>query len=886
MKEYIIQMFNLTSNLFIKLLCLSISFIAISAQSSTVIFSDSTAPSKYIPGEINNDIADILLINPKNEQHISFNYFDTFNIQNNKLTIYNGASSFESVTNSESAAVIVIVSNSIAISNDVEIIGSPADVLFITNTGGNIICNDCSFKNINRLTIANATFSDSESIGSLNTTNGSVTINNLSAPGIQSLEVISKYINTTGTIDTNLTAHEHPEGGMIISENGPLIVGSGGVSLYSGNVSVNYKDLMLNTITKTSPLDINANINAATLGVFTANTINIPQNVRLSTISDAISTSSRRISTLSGALENKFYAPLEGIFLTTLKDSTADINVSGTLLTDNKLSIKSNRHINMTSQSRLISATTEFLARNTLTNKGLIQTTRFDASAQNSINNGSIAATEVMIHVDNNIFNSFGGNITANKITLKSTSGYVINGSRSDKINYNTSILPLSVDLSAVNWGISTNVSSTGVLSNHLAANILANEIYIEAPQIENINPYTKIKLTNENWDTGISINSSSSSQVSIQAETKIHLIASNYILNSSAIMGVNQHNGEMSINTPKLSNERYSLTTQLQSYNQVLYSDNASRQHDVINSGTVTEITTYSPPGRIFSFGQFRFSDGIENNIKAHFINEFSYFEIFQNAYFHETEIKTLGLSLGYNFSSTEARGIRQCNTYGVCSQNEQYVVHAEAETLFSIKGNLLGIDESIPSSDLSVDNADVLSAHIQILIEAYLETYNYRRTGSYVEGQYGYTQNESFSGDILTFTSIQCTPNSNTSGGGSGGCSQNVLTKSISELLDAATDDNEHEETGYTNAQIEAAAVSYVKTLPKVNTENSTLPYNSNDNQLVSVINDSSQDITIIYNEKYYSFFHGYGTPTNQPHTYRVQISVPLSSLEPHIQ
>ncbi|KNC65187.1 hypothetical protein AC626_24685 [Pseudoalteromonas rubra] len=84
------------------------------------------------------------------------------------------------------------------------------DVVF-TTTSASLTCKSCSFDNMGRVTLLNGTFSDTN-LDSRST--GKIAIENLFAPGIQSLELIAKSIVTTGVIDTNLRAERHPRGGF------------------------------------------------------------------------------------------------------------------------------------------------------------------------------------------------------------------------------------------------------------------------------------------------------------------------------------------------------------------------------------------------------------------------------------------------------------------------------------------------------------------------------------------------------------------------------------------------------------------------------------------------------------------------------------------------
>ena len=792
---------------------------------------------RYVVG--GNSQNDILVQALKNSQDISFNRFSNFNLTSKSLSIFNGSILSNGSPSNDSSKTIVIQANSINLAEEIIIIGAPADLLFVSPN--NISCTQCRFVNVGRVTIANANYSSTSTVGNLSTrTSGTITVNNLTAPGIQSLELIAEKINLAGTINTNFRADMHPEGGMIVSESGAKVIGGGGVNIYPGKFTIDYKTLKINSASATSTHTLSADIQSASIAVTSPNTIILPSGNDLNTANDALSSSVRN---------GEFYAPLEGIFLTTLKNINASINISGSLITDNSISLKSHKDISLSSSSNMITNSLELIAKGVISTKGIMQATLANFTAADFRNTGNIQAKIVKVDTVNNIFNSYGGVIKAQKITLSAPSGTVTNGSRNTKVNYSLgNSLPITVDLAASVWGIKTNVTNTGATANNLSAHLLASEIFIDCNNLENINPYFIDRPNDSAWDEGIRINNTSSNQVSIQAENKLEIIARNTALNSSALIGLNQE-GNFYLNTPKFSNERYHLSVASFKYTQLILSDNKSRQHDFVKTGDATKVTSYSPPGRVYSFGELKFNH-VNPSTQSEFINEFSYFEVFKDLFFYKADVKTLGLETGIRFQGTSLQNIRSCIVFQNCS-NTFTITSAESETLFSIRGNVYGIDPSLPSqSDLIIDNINVLQVQIQNAIKAFLAPYN---IGDWTSQKFSYISKSNVNGDTLTATLVECQKKIIKGDGGhlDDICHSKVITQSISVLLDDVTANNGYEDTGYTYQQLKDAINIYIQTLEPTT---SIFLLIKSQRKILSGFNydNSNDEMTVLYKEE----------------------------------
>ncbi|ENP7384120.1 FhaB protein, partial [Vibrio parahaemolyticus] len=343
-------------------------------------------------------------------------------------------------------------------------------------------------------------------------------------------------------------------------------------------------------------------------------------------------------------------------------------------------------------------------------------------SANQFINNGVVESANIDVETEKSIYNSFGGKVLGKNVTLYSKSGAVINGSRTDKAVYLDEALTIGGEGYEVKkqFGIwqalkdHSAIKSANSASN-LSASILADNLDIQAKRIENINPYHLEKSNSVNWDAGIRVNGIKANQVAIEAERSLKLKASAYVLNSSAIMGLNG-GGEFLVNSPIFSNERYEISFESYPYRVVEYSQDDSKKNEIghYKSGTETKILTYSPPGRVFSFGDFQFSRGGTSDPKkvqsSKLFNEVSYFQAFKDARFFNSTIKSIGLEIGTDTENTDFEGMTSCLNYRRC--NREYVTtRTEAETLLSFEGNVFGVNGEVATeSDLIIDNINSL--------------------------------------------------------------------------------------------------------------------------------------------------------------------------------
>lgn len=668
---------------------------------------------------------DAIRVTPANSHGISVNTFSSFSVTGKKLTLIHGGLQEDGYT---PAKLIVIKSDSISVQHEIELLGEPADILFVDTSSAvsnKISCVSCKFTNFGRVTLAAATTgftisSGMSSIGNLSTFSGGIVeANNLDAVGIQSLELIGESVTTGGNINTNMRANIDSNGGYTLSPAGKHVVASGGINIYSGTTAVTYEGLSVSARSGAhagSALDLDGQYSAATVSIISTRPVRIKNTAKISTFSDIVATSVH---------QGNLIVPVEGVFVQTNRAGYSGITIDGQIQSDNKVQLVSPDDITL---NKKIQGGEIFLVSGggvRLTSQGAIESGVLTVGANWFSNQGYISANTVEVETTKTLYNHFGGKISGNAVKLVSLEGGVINGSRTNKeySPVDLAALALSSQLTADDrYGVYRQVmSESGTARSNIAASIAGNTIDIKAVRFENINPYHLTKPTGDIWSNGIDLDVSTSRRVSVQAEQSLRIKAPQYILNSSAVMGLNQA-GDFSINTLLLMNQRYRIEAELAVFSRQTYQEDGVEGYSggagTTESGIETYLTAYSPPGITYSFGGFKFSDGHENNlVRAEFINQFSFLEVSADAHFHDAEFQSIGLMM----AGRPSHGYEpvRCAAYG-CSA-ATYTSLIEYETLSSFAGTVYGI-----SSNLKVATINQLDdAYKQAMLDEFIADY-----------------------------------------------------------------------------------------------------------------------------------------------------------------
>jgi hypothetical protein len=163
--------------------------------SSSFAFSVNITPVEYLGVSASyKENTDFIELAPADANGISYNKFNSFDSSGTSLKILN----LDSVN---PADVIVFDAPNITLNAELKLIGSRAEILFVTtNTNSTINCNSCSFDGFTRITLASAKFDRAydatlPTLGALNSSAaGNVNINNLDAPNVLILDVFANNV--------------------------------------------------------------------------------------------------------------------------------------------------------------------------------------------------------------------------------------------------------------------------------------------------------------------------------------------------------------------------------------------------------------------------------------------------------------------------------------------------------------------------------------------------------------------------------------------------------------------------------------------------------------------------------------------------------------------
>lgn len=714
----------------------SLALAAAQASDFGTLHSATAGQPKVFTGQTGEPNEDLLIPAVANTSGVSFNNTTKFSIDR-PLKIINTVDSASPNGLKTAAKLIIIQAPLITLASDIELVGETADLLIIDNNAAtNFVCSSCSFKNIGRLTLAKGITQSlsaaTTSIGTINLSNayGALTIGNLYAPGIVSLELLAQNLQLSGTINTNQKAVNHPAGGFEINPTGNLVVTSGGVNIFSTSMSINYEEAK---VTATTPRDgiftLGGAINAASVNIKVAAPLTLTTNI------------STRGDVLANALyRGKAASIQEGITVNTLGTSQSkvtNLNINAPLASDGIISFNAGGALNISAPlfAYQVNATTLGKIFNLNTIKANIAT----FAADKFENNGIIKAENLTVSTDQEIQNRFGGHLLSSNINLLSRLSFVRNGSAMPFKPSNETFVLAKADQSNTT-DLSTmmldglNYSGATKVAN-LSARILGKNIQIAgATNVENINPYFVFTKNPDDWASGVPFDPYAAARVAIMAENTLKISAKEYVLNSSAIMAVNTFSAVTTdsnnavdtpflINAPNVANERYlvkvladpllsngsSTSTSYSGYTQITSS---------VSKDIVAKLYLYSPPGIMYSFapiGMYFSVPGQTSPLTSPggFINNTAYFEALSDVYFMGNgSFSTLGLKLEkenfYNAQTTVGVA-KECykvstdvnsEAYGRCMNNTTYsttsggtTVQADLQnTLFSVSGRILG--------------------------------------------------------------------------------------------------------------------------------------------------------------------------------------------------
>jgi len=795
----------LLKKIYLPLACLLVSlcaaFSATNIAASTIVLSSTgNNDAKLIASAESN--LDMLIPSLANSVGNSYTTLTTLNIDR-PLKIINAADT-HGTTNGKAAKLIILDATSVNLRSSIEIVGETADLLILGGKNGSgFYCTNCSFTNIGRATLAIATpsFNSSYDPGILTPINANswLVVSGLSNDRVASMELIGNYVSLSGLINTQERGSQSSDGSYQRNSSGSLIIGAGGFNIFSG-FAVSYSNLQLGVRQTSSNLVISSSTQITSQAVHISTAKAFSTTATISTKSDVASAVNYR---------GNLSAVEESIKIYSFADSGSLI-IGGTLYSDNLIDVRSSSDLIFNGNIQaagLIGVASGKLIQNSMgvmslpgnaarwivsrgkpqddyivsnascspndqpadTTKAAVCISAF-FSANNIENNGTIKGKSVVMASTQELQNRYGGKIFADNIQLSSQYSFIRNGSKypfkpaSDLPQIFDPIDPTKIPLGTITIdGAPFLAAENGASKVDSTALILGKNIKIVASgNIENVNPYVEVTTDPAAWVNGVVFSPLKSARVQILADNNLLIGSGNYLLNSSAYMGVSNQGGQFYASAPSIANQRYTTQAAITEFK-----DTANA---VTNEGIRSALMVYSPPGVIYSFSPLTFILATGGS----FVNNTSYFEVLSDANFNDvnpqriiniglnvqsvvntsvnsnyvycmSQIKTTGTGAG----TSEAEGRRiydeqqKCNAlYGGTTVAPGTKVEAEQGTLFSVKGNVNG-----EKADLFVTNHNVMTEMKNQVISEYILAH------SGTNAAFGYT-----SGSI---------PTNNTTGG-----------------------------------------------------------------------------------------------------------------------
>lgn len=733
---------------------------------------------------VSGDAGDLLVVATPNSQGVSSTAFTEFSVDR-PLKIINTRDAHGNPTG-VAASLIVIQANNVNLSSGIEIIGETADILIVgADAARGINCRNCSFTNAGRVTVLFGQVTYSAQGTPLDLVPFSSTyalaVNGLTTSSVGEVELVAKNIALDGNINTQMRANLNSDGSYQLTPSGGVIVGAGGINLFAG-YNLDYQTLTVKNPNTASSISLPSSLSMTTQAVRIESAGTLTLSATINTQSDVN----------SPAIYRKKLAAIQEAIKIYVLGEQAGLNMNGNLISDNLIELKSAGELNVNGNVR--SKSINYAAGETakLNHRGSSQAFADLILAGGAIeNNGQLRSLKVYLAGINDVQNRFGGKILGDVIEISSQKGLVRNGSQypfKQKDDLPLLVSPtqnanLSGHFATLDLQVNGLPLTGATRVNDLSAFILGKSITIFSSlgNVENINPYFEYTLDPSTWVNGVIFDTVKSSQVQLVADDYLGIRTNNLLLNSSAILGVNNINGKFQVNSPYISNERYTTQAEIQQFN--------SSTSTSTTTGIETDLYTFSPPGIIYSFSPLSFGITITN---GGFVNNTSYFEVLNNATItsktsttgETAQVTSIGLQLSRESSGSiinENTTYSQCvaklkastsnvtseaigRTCGASSTTYYYSNNVEQSmkgTLFSVAGNLYGA-----STQFYGTNHDLMNELKNKQIEIYNNqqaTQNVSFTGGYVGGSYSYIMQMSLSADKSTYEFYKVITSSN---------------------------------------------------------------------------------------------------------------------------
>lgn len=655
---------------------LRISWIAILLSiCSADVFANSIVPvsgqaARYVA---DSSIENMLYVAPPNSAGISINRFTTFTATSPLLLVNTPTYQLATGAPVNPARTVVLIAEKFDLRTSIDVVGPATDVVLLTNSAnGSINCLSCSFNNVLRLSLLATKYRDVTSfanqLGNFDTM-GSVTISGLSAPGALGLDVLAATMKTSGEITLNQRVMSSVNGGYSATPTGKYSMGSGAIDFVTGSVTWNYENKEVRKVSDTSSSqEFAGTIKSPRVSISSGN------NVRF------IGKIDTRVDVIGAvSYHDKTHLPQEGVVVQALSNgsgSGVDVIVSGDIYSDNSVELRATRDVRTEKAAEITALKLAGLSGRATKNFGQLRADQLSL-AGDTIENEGLLEGETVVHLwaEQDVANQYGGIIRAPDIILDSVTAAVRNGSRTpyrtEAANRNNlfnlgasevlAALESNLEFSGSNFDSSqlgayyllpgsmllVNDGTVDMPLNH-SAHIVGGRVLVRAPAFENINPYfEKVNAFDQ-----VSLDRQRVSQVLVSAEDLLEIQGpegssdnrSEYLINSSGLVSVNAKDGRLRVQSKRLINNRFRISTYLKKYSRS--SNPEPNPYDYYTTkisqyeqGFASVTSVYSPPGFLSVMGK------AEVNANLYFANIMGYFEAFSGADINSLQLKNLGV-------------------------------------------------------------------------------------------------------------------------------------------------------------------------------------------------------------------------------------------------
>jgi hypothetical protein len=458
-------------------------------------------------------------------------------------------------------------------------------------------------------------------------------------------------------------------GGYSATPTGKYSMGSGAIDFVTGAVTWNYEKKEFRKVSDTtSSQEFAGTIKAPRISITSSNSVRF------------IGKLDTRVDILGAvSYQDKTHLPHEGVVFQALSKgagSGVDVTISGDIYSDNSVELRATRDVRAEKSAEITALKLAGLSGRATKNYGQLRAAQLSLAGDTIENEGLLEADDsVQLWAEKDIANQYGGIIRAPDIILDSATAVVRNGSRTpyrtESANRNNLFnLGASEILTALESNlefIGSNFDSSQLGAYYLlpgsmllvndgtvdipldhSAHIVGGRVLVRAPAFENINPYfEKVDAFDR-----VSLDRQRVSQVLVSAEQLLEVQGpdgssdnrSEYMINSSGLVSVNAKDGRLRVQSKRLINNRFRISTYLKKYSQSSNPepdpyDYYTTKISQYEQGFASVTSVYSPPGFLSVMGK------AEVNANLYFANIMGYFEAFSGADINSLQLKNLGV-------------------------------------------------------------------------------------------------------------------------------------------------------------------------------------------------------------------------------------------------